>query len=109
MSMTISGIGGTGVPHAMSGASPAMPPQKKMSELFGNIDISGAGAISQAQFNQAFQTLNPPAAFKAAGANAVWNALDPNGTGQVSRQNFVSGMKDLMVQLRQGPNQAASS
>jgi len=107
MSMTILGIGGAGAQRALSGASPAMAPQKKMSELFGNIDSSGAGAITQSQFAKAFQALNPPSAFKAAGANAVWSALDPNRTGQVSRQNFINVMKDLMVQLRQGPSDAS--
>jgi Ca2+-binding EF-hand superfamily protein len=78
-----------------------MPPQTKMSNLYDNIDTSGSGTINQSQFNQAFQTLNPPAVFKAAGAGAVWNALDPSGTGQVPRQDFINGMKNLMVQLRQ--------
>ena len=85
----------------VSGASMSMPPQQKMSNLYSQIDTTGAGSVSQSQFNQAFQTMNPPAAFKAAGSTAVWNALDPSGTGQVSQQNFVNGMKNLMVQLRQ--------
>ena len=80
-----------------------MPPNQKMSNLFNSIDTSGAGSINQAQFNQAFQTLNPPAVFKAQGANAIWSSLDPNGTGSVSKQDFVNTMKDLMAQLRADP------
>jgi hypothetical protein len=101
MSISISGMGNTGMSSMVSGASMSMPPQQKMSNLYSQIDTTGAGSINQSQFNQAFQTMNPPAAFKAAGSTAVWNALDPSGTGQVSRQNFVNGMKNLMVQLRQ--------
>jgi Ca2+-binding EF-hand superfamily protein len=101
MSMAISGVGGADGYQAISGASMRMPPQQKMSNLYSQIDTGGAGSITQPQFNQAFQTLNPPAVFQAAGANTVWNALDPAGTGQVSRQDFVNGMKNLMVQLRQ--------
>jgi Ca2+-binding EF-hand superfamily protein len=104
MSIMISGPTTAGMSSVMSGASMHMPPQQKMSNLYSQIDTSGSGSISQSQFNQAFQTMNPPAAFRAAGSNAVWNALDPSGTGQVSQQNFVNGMKNLMVQLRQGDN-----
>jgi Ca2+-binding EF-hand superfamily protein len=85
-----------------------MPPNQKMSSLFSSIDTSGAGSINQAQFNQAFQTLSPPAVFTAQGTSAIWNSLDPNGTGSVSKQDFVSTMKDLMVQLRADPSGAAS-
>jgi hypothetical protein len=33
-----------------------VPPQQKMSTLFDSIDTSGSGSITQAQFQQAFQT-----------------------------------------------------
>ncbi len=108
MSMAISGSGGAAAMTAMSGASTRMAPQQKMSALYNNIDTSGVGSVSQAQFNQAFQTLNPPAPFKAAGAQAVWGALDPSGSGQVSQSDFVNGMKNLMVQLRQGDSAGAA-
>lgn len=102
MSMAIAGMGAQ-MPHAVSGASGGMrmPPQQKMTNLFNKIDTGGAGVITQAQFNQAFQAMNPPGPFKAAGADAIWKALDPNGTGQVSQQDFVNVMKNLMAQLRQ--------
>ena len=65
-----------------------MPASQKMSNLFDQIDNSGSGSITQAQFDQAFQTLNPPKDFKAAGADAIWSQLDPSNTGSVSRQEL---------------------
>lgn len=100
MSMDISGISSGGLIHAMSGASAGMPPQQKMSNLFDSIDTSGSGSITQAQFEQAFQTRNPPAVFQKQGADATFAALDPSGTGSVSKQDFVSGMAKLMSSLR---------
>ena len=100
MSLDISAIGGGSVLHAMSGASAGLPPQQKMSRLFDSIDASGSGNISQAQFDQAFQSRNPPAVFQNQGADAIFTALDPNGTGSVSKQDFVSGMSKLMASLR---------
>ncbi|MGA2127730.1 MAG: EF-hand domain-containing protein [Xanthobacteraceae bacterium] len=108
MSIDISGIGGSAMPHVMTGASAGMPPQQKMSSLFDQIDSSGSGSISQAQFASAFQTLDPPAAFHNQGSNAVFAALDPNGTGSVSRQDFVSVMSGLMASLRADGGAAAA-
>lgn len=100
MTMAVSGMGGLGGPQAMSGASAPMPPSQKMSNLFDQIDTSGSGTITKAQFEQAFQSLNPPKGFQQAGADAVWAKLDPNGTGSVNKQNFVSGMTAQMSQMR---------
>jgi Ca2+-binding EF-hand superfamily protein len=109
MSFAISGMGGAGTAGMVSGASPSMAPQQKMTSLYNKIDTGSTGSITQSQFNQAFQTQNPPAVFKAAGANAVWNALDTKGAGEVSRQDFVNGMKSLMVELRrEGSNITAA-
>ena len=80
-----------------------------MSQLFDSIDTSGSGSITQAQFDQAFQTKNPPAVFQKQGADAIFAALDPNGTGSVSKQDFVSGMKQLMASLRAGDASSAGS
>jgi len=85
-----------------------MPPSQKMSSLFDKIDNSGTGSINQTQFDQAFQTLNPPSVFQAQGSAVTWSALDSNGTGSVSKPDFVNTMKDLMVQLRADPTGAAS-
>jgi hypothetical protein len=87
----------------MTGASGrrGAPPQQKMSDLFSRIDTGNTGSITKVQFDQAFSSMNPPNAFKEAGVKAVWSALDPRDTGQVSRGDFVSTMKNLMVDLRQ--------
>jgi hypothetical protein len=98
--MDISGVGAASGMHAVSGASSSGPPQQKMSSLFDSIDTSGSGTITQAQFNQAFQSQNPPAVFQQQGANAIFSQLDPNGTGSVSKQDFVSTMSGLMASLR---------
>src|ERR1035441_8721687 len=108
MSMSIAAVGAPADLGIISGASGNMPPNQKMTSLFDSINTSGSGSINQTQFNQAFQTLNPPAVFKAQGADAIWSSLDPNGTGNVSKQDFVNTMKDLMVQLRADPTGAAS-
>lgn len=99
MSMAISGLGMA--PQAMTGASMRMPPSQKMSTLFSQIDTTGSGSISKSQFEQAFSSLNPPAGFKAMGADAVFAKLDTNGTGSVSKQDFVSGMTSMMSAIRQ--------
>jgi len=96
---------GAAMPQAVSGASMRMPPMQKMTNLFNAIDTKGTGSISQGQFNQAFATLNPPAVFKAQGAQAIWSRLDSNNSGSVSKQDFVNTMKQLMVSLRSDPGQ----
>ena len=65
-----------------------------------SIDTSGSGSITQSQFEQAFQTKNPPAVFQKQGADAIFASLDPAGTGSVSKQDFVSTMSKLMASLR---------
>ena len=92
------GVSSMSMPQVVSGASMRMPPAQKFANLFQQIDTSGSGSISKAQFDQAFQTLNPPPAIKAMGADAVFSKLDPNGTGSVSKQDFINGMKSMMRQ-----------
>ena len=96
---TISGISGMGaaMPQAMSGASMRMPPQQKMSNLFQLIDTAGTGSITKSQFEQAFNNMNPPAAFKAIGMDAAFARLDPTGSGKVSKEDFIAGMKAMMT------------
>ena len=98
--MDISGVGAASGMHAVSGASSSGPPQQKMSDLFDSIDTSGSGSITQAQFDQAFQTKNPPAVFQQQGADAIFASLDPSGSGSVSKQDFVATMSKLMASLR---------
>jgi hypothetical protein len=98
--MDVSGIASSSALHAVSGASSGAPPQQKMANLFDSIDSSGSGSINQSQFAQAFQSKNPPAVFQKQGADAIFASLDPTGTGQVSKQDFVSTMSKLMASLR---------
>lgn len=98
--MNIAGIASVSGLHMVSGASTSAPPQQKMTNLFNSIDAAGSGTITQPQFQQAFQTKNPPAVFQKQGADAIWAALDPSGSGTVSKQDFVSTMSKLMVSLR---------
>jgi hypothetical protein len=98
--MNVPAVGASSGLNAVSGASYGAPPQQKMSNLFDSIDTTASGAITQAQFAQAFQTQNPPAVFQRQGADAIFSALDPSGTGSVSKQNFVSTMSQLVVSLR---------
>jgi EF-hand domain pair len=108
--MNVTGIASAAGLNTISGASYSAPPQQKMSSLFNSIDTSGSGTITQAQFDQAFQTKNPPAVFQKQGADAIWKALDPSGSGTVSKQDFVSTMSKLMVSLRaEGTSQGGSS
>ena len=107
--MNISGVSSSSGLHAVSGASSGAPPQQKMSSLFDSIDTSGSGSISQSQFEQAFQTKNPPAVFQQQGADAIFASLDPTGTGSVSKQNFVSTMSGLMASLRGGGSAPSGS
>ena len=100
MTAPISGLSGTRPSMMMSGASMRMPPQQKMTNLYQQIDASGNGSITKSQFQDAFNTLNPPAVFKNAGVDAIFSQLDPQRTGKVSQADFVSGMKELMVSLR---------
>jgi hypothetical protein len=107
--MDISGIASSSGLHAVSGASTGAPPQQKMSNLFDSIDTTSSGSITQAQFEQAFQSKSPPAVFQKQGADAIFTALDPAGTGSVSKQDFVSTMSKLMASLRaDGPAPSGS-
>ena len=102
MSVGTVGVGGASGNGIVSGASVSAPPANKMSNLFAQIDTNGTGAITQDQFNQAFQTMNPPGVFKAAGAASIFSQLDPNGTGSVLQPDFVNTMTGLMKSLRSG-------
>jgi hypothetical protein len=100
MSMSINGMVSSPMPQIVSGASMRMPPTQKMENLFSQMDTTGSGSITKAQFEQALETMNPPAGFKAMGADAVFAHLDPNGSGSVSKQDFVKGMTQLMADIR---------
>lgn len=107
--MSISGISSAYMqPQIMSGASTPMPPAQKMTNLFQQIDTGNTGSITQAQFDQAFQSMSPPGAAKSMGADTIFSTLDPTGSGSVSQQDFVNGMQSLMRQgYQSGVNNAA--
>jgi hypothetical protein len=88
--------------QATSGASMKAPPSQRMAALFDKIDSGNTGSITKAQFEDAFQNMNPPARIKAMGADAVYSQLDPSGSGSISKQDFVSGMKNVLAQARGG-------
>lgn len=97
--MSISGVGGAGAPQVWSGASPAMSPSQKMANLFDKMDNSGNGSITKNQFEQAFQTMNPPANVKSTGADTIFKLLDPHSSGQVSKTDFITSMTQILEQL----------
>jgi hypothetical protein len=99
MSMSVYGISGSLAPQAMSGASAKAPPSGKMASVFSQVTTPGSGVITKDQFAIAFNTMNPPQAFRNMGVDAVFARLDPQNTGAVSRQNFITGMTQLMAQL----------
>lgn len=102
--MSVYGVGGAFAPHAMTGASAKAPPSQKMANVFSQVTEPGSGVITKDQFVKAFNTMNPPQAFKNKGANSVFAVLDPQGTGSVTRQDFINGMTSLMRQLGTIPN-----
>jgi len=99
MTSAISGMTGVFRPQVVSGASMRQPPAQRMANLFDAIDTNGSGSISKAQFEQAFQTMNPPKGLQAMGADAIWGQLDPNSSGSVSKQDFVSTMTNVLAQM----------
>jgi hypothetical protein len=71
---------------------------QKLGNLFQQMDTSGSGRISKAQFDQSFSNLSLPISVKEMGKDAVFAKLDPNGTGTVTKQEFIQGMEPLMSQ-----------
>ena len=95
----ISGVHGSHAPQAMSGASAKASPGQKMSNVFASATTPGSGVITKDQFTAAFNTMNPSSGFQQLGASATFSALDPSGSGAVSRQDFIQGMTKLMSQV----------
>ena len=92
----ISNMRAASMPKVSSGGATPVSPQQKISNLFQQIDSSGAGRITKAQFEQAFNKLNLPASVKELGSEAAYSKLDPSGAGVVSKQDFVRGMESLI-------------
>ncbi len=104
----ISSMRAASMPKA-SGASAPVSPQQKMSNLFQQIDSSGTGRITKAQFEQAFNKLNLPPAVKAIGPDAAFSKLDSSGSGVVSKRDFVQGMEALVTQNAAQPRKEAAT
>lgn len=102
----ISNMRAASLPKVSSGPSPALSPQQKISNLFQQIDTSGTGRITKAQFEQAFNKLNMPVSVKGIGEEAAFSKLDPSGTGVVSKKDFIAGMESLITQKNLPPQKA---
>jgi len=100
MNSIISGVGGIS-PHLISGAGKKMGANNIIAQMFQSMDSSGAGSISKSQFQSAFDSLNLPSKVKSLGADAIFNRLDPTGTGNVGRQDFITGIKTLYKQSQE--------
>jgi Ca2+-binding EF-hand superfamily protein len=72
--------------------------QQRLNNLFQQIDTTGKGHITKAQFEQAFNKLSLPAAVKDLGPEVVLNKLDPNGAGIITKPEFMQRMEPLMNQ-----------
>ena len=81
---------------AASSSGSVASSQQKISSLFNQIDSSGSGHITKAQFEQAFNKLNLPSNVKGIGPEAAYSKLDPSGTGVVTKKDFIAGMETLM-------------
>ncbi len=103
MDSTIAGLsGGVQVASGASGARRGKSLDKALTQAFQSIDTGNTGTISKGQFESAFQSMKMPQALKSMGADALFAKMDPNGTGTVSKQDFVKGMKDLVSKTRGG-------
>lgn len=109
MISAVSGTTGSYSPQAVSGAGRHRTGMHRLADLFDKIDSGGTGSVTKAQFEQAFQTMNPPPGMQALGADAIFNQLDPNGTGSVSKQDFITGMAKLGSQVRAAGRQMAAA
>lgn len=90
---TTNGISNVRTASAPSSSAAA---QQKISSIFNQIDSSGSGRITKAQFEQAFTKLSFPATVKSIGPEAVYSKLDPSGSGVVTKKDFIAGMESLM-------------
>jgi len=96
---SISGAASGMMPQVVSGASMRQPPAQRMANLFDKIDTEGLGSITKSQFDQSFQTLRPPKGLQVMGADTIFSQLDPNNTGSVSKDDFVTRMTKVLEQM----------
>jgi len=96
---TVSGVGGSLCPQAMTGASARQPLSQQFSSIFSQITTPGSGIVTRDQFTQSFSGLGAPTNFQSVGAGSIFSALDPSNSGSVSRQDFIQGLLQLSKQL----------
>ena len=93
----ISNMRAASIPKVALGQGGPISSQQKINNLFKQIDSSGTGRITKAQFEQSFNKLSLPSSIKGIGEDAAFSKLDPNGTGVVTKQDFIRGMQALMA------------
>ncbi len=81
----------------LSGNSPTSTLQK-LNNLYQQIDTTGKGQITKVQFEQSFNKLSLPASVKDMGQEGVLKKLDPNGTGVITKPEFIQRMAPLINQ-----------
>jgi len=81
----------------LSGNAPTTTLQK-LNNLFQQIDTAGKGHITKAQFEQSFSKLSLPVSVKDMGQDGVLKKLDPNGTGIITKSDFIQRMAPLINQ-----------
>ena len=94
----ISNMRAASIPKAASPQGTSASPQQKINNIFQQIDSSGTGRITKAQFEKAFNELSLPESIKGIGKDAAFSKLDPSGSGVVTKQDFIRGMQALMSQ-----------
>jgi hypothetical protein len=112
MTGSIGGMGGVSLPKVVSGASKRGSKSHGLADLFKSVDSTGSGSITKSQLQSALPNLKLPSSVKSLGADAIFGKLDPNNTGSVSPQDFVTGLRKIMADPKvqtTKPAQAASS
>lgn len=96
-------------PQVASSSNAQISPQQRLNNLYQQIDTAGKGHITKAQFEQAFNKLSLPASVRDLGQEAILSKLDPNGSGIITKPEFMQRMEPLMNQKAAPPAKAASS
>ena len=110
INQVISGMMFRNAPQAYSGASARATMTQKMSQVADKIDKNNTGNVTKEQFTAAFQSMPMPIKIKAMGADALFDKVDPDKKGSLSKQDFATRMKDVIFQSRsQGAPQSNSS
>ncbi|MDD2729840.1 EF-hand domain-containing protein [Malikia sp.] len=104
---SISGVGGGSawMTQDMRGMHKMPPPNvtEMADKVFSRLDSSGKGYIDQADLQAATQQLTSAAASQDASSDVgkLFSALDPDSSGQVSKQEFSDSLQKMADQLDQ--------